>query len=160
MCISHIKFMVQNMCKVNYKSLDVLYTICVKMSHEMENIEKLNVRLTGRVADKFKRIKTYLHLENDTEVVRSLIAWYFREYESDLTGPPKTMWHLNLDENGVLIWDPDLHRGVEIFFNPKGILCEECESDSCKHIQFALSQPDIQDVVRKRRREGWKLPEV
>lgn len=121
---------------------------------------RLNIRLKGRIVDKFKRIKTYLGLENDTEVIRTLITWFYKENEKDLTGPPKSMWHLNLNEDGVIIWDPDIGKGVQIYFKPQGIFCEVCKSDNCKHIQFALSKNDIREVIRKRRREGWKLPDV
>ena len=121
---------------------------------------RLNIRLKGRIVDKFKRIKTYLGLENDTEVIRTLITWFYKENEKDLTGPPKSMWHLNLNEDGVIIWDPDIGRGAQIYFKPQGIFCEVCKSDNCKHIQFALSKNDIREVIRKRRKEGWKLPDV
>jgi hypothetical protein len=70
------------------------------------------------------------------------------------------MWHLNLNENGVIIWDPYVHAGVQIHFTPKGIQCEYDETDNCKHIHFALAQSDIQEVIRERRKEGWKLPDV
>jgi hypothetical protein len=45
------------------------------MPIEIDKAEKLNVQLKGEVADKFKRIKTFLGLEQDTEVIRSLITW-------------------------------------------------------------------------------------
>ena len=60
----------------------------------------------------------------------------------------------------LLIWDPDSQLAVKVLFGPEGILCEEDESDSCKHVHFALSQTDVQEVIRKRRREGWDLPQV
>jgi len=130
------------------------------MSLKVDKTEKLNVQLKGESADKFKRIKAFLGLEQDTEVIRSLITWYFNQHEKELTGPPKSMWHLNLSNDGVLIWDPDLHKAVHIFFKPEGIKCTEDSNDSCKHIQFAVSQKEVQTIIRKRRKEGWKLPEV
>ena len=130
------------------------------MGEKMQNKEKLNVQLRGAVADKFRRIKSYLGLENDTEVIRALITWYYTRHEPELTGPPKLMWHLNLNEHGVLVWDPDLRQGVQVLFSRNGIKCEHCENESCKHVQFALAQPDIKKVIQKRQKEGWKLPEV
>lgn len=130
------------------------------MSIEMDKTEKLNVQLKGEVADKFKRIKALLGLEQDTEAIRALITWYYNEHQEELTGPPKSMWHLNLNAEGVLVWDPILHKAVQIRFTPKGIQCVDDEKDRCMHIQFALSKPDIQEVIRKRRKEGWKLPDV
>lgn len=130
------------------------------MSIREDKTEKLNILLKGENADKFRRIKNFLGIENDTEVIRVILTWYYHQYEKDLSGPPKTMWHLNLNEHGVIIWDPFLGEGVQILFSPKGIQCEYDEIDDCKHIQFALSQPDIQEVIQERRKEGWKLPDV
>ena len=125
-----------------------------------ETTEKLNVHLKGDVAEKFNRIKDFLGLEQDTEAIRALITWYYKQHEKDLSGPPKTMWHLNLNDQGVIIWDPFIQQGVQITFTPKGICCTYDDKDDCKHIQFALSQPKIQDAIRKKRKEGWKLPDV
>jgi hypothetical protein len=130
------------------------------MSNKEDKTEKLNILLKGDNADKFQRIKSFLGLENDTEVIRVILTWYYNQHAKDLSGPPKTMWHLNLNNQGVLIWDPELREGVEIIFAPKGIQCQYDENDDCKHIQFALSKPDIREVIRQRRKEGWKLPEV
>lgn len=125
-----------------------------------DGVVRLNIQLKGESADRFQRIKRFLNLENDTEAVRSVINWYYRAYEKDLSGPPKSMWHLNLDPNGVMIWDPDIHRAIHINFSREGIDCEKDRGDDCRHVQFALSQPAIQEVIRQRRKEGWKLPEV
>ena len=125
-----------------------------------EKTEKLNVHLKGDVAEKFNRIKEFLGLEQDTEAIRTLIAWYYREHETDLSGPPKTMWHLNLNGQGVLIWDPWLQKAVQILFTPKGVRCQQDDTNNCKHIQFALSKPDIQEAIHERKKEGWKLPDV
>ena len=130
------------------------------MSNKSDDVVRLNVQLKGDAADRFIRIKKFLGLENDTEAIRSLITWYYNEYEEDLSGPPKTMWHLNLNGQGVLIWDPDIHKAVQITFTPKGIRCEQDGKENCKHIQFALSKPDIQDVIRARNKEGWDLPDI
>lgn len=70
--------------------------------------------------------------------------------------------HFNLDENGVKILDrtdPQRKFYVQIYFKPTGMYCEYCNTDKCPHIKFALEQPDIQQIIRKKRQEGWKLPE-
>lgn len=121
---------------------------------------RLNILLKGELADRFTRIKRFLGLENDTEAIRSIISWYYRQYEKELSGPPKNMWHLNLNDQGVLIWDPDLHKAIQIIFSRKGIECQHDHKDDCKHIQFALTKEDIQEVIREKRKEGWELPKV
>jgi len=130
------------------------------MSIKDDNALRLNIQLKGEPADRFTRIKAFLGLENDTEVIRALISWYYNQNEKDLKGPPRTMWHLNLNVNGVLIWDPDLRAGLQVQFKPGGIRCLHCEKDDCKHIQFAISKDEIQEVIRKKRKEGWKLPDI
>ncbi len=74
--------------------------------------------------------------------------------------------HFNLGEGGVKILDRSLANHttsgkiVDVYFNPDGIWCDYCQSDSCRHITFALTVPTIQEVVIKKRREGWKLPDI
>jgi len=69
--------------------------------------------------------------------------------------------HFNLDEHGVKIGDKKLGlKAIQIYFKPEGILCEYCGTSSCEHIKYALEQPDIQRIIRKKRLEGWKLPDV
>jgi hypothetical protein len=125
-----------------------------------DNIFRLNILLKGESANRFTQIMRFLGLENDTEAIRTIINWYYRQYENELCAPPKSMWHLNLESNGVLIWDPDVRKAVQVSFGQHGIFCQYDNSDYCRHIKFAISKPDIQDVIRKHRKEGWKLPDV
>jgi len=67
---------------------------------------------------------------------------------------------INHDENGVKLLDRKLHRVVDVFIKPTGIKCSECESDNCEHVSFVLKQPDVQKLIRRKRREGWKLPSI
>lgn len=67
---------------------------------------------------------------------------------------------INCDENGTKILDRELGEVVQVYFKPQGILCENCQTNHCTHIAFALSQPNIQTQIRKKRKEGWQLPEV
>jgi hypothetical protein len=128
-----------------------------KKSVEKDVIVKLNVQLRGESADQFRRIKAYLNLESDTEVIRTIIQHYYKAHEKELSGPPKTMWHLNLDSNGVLIWDPDLQKAVHINFTPKGIVCQQDQTDDCRHVVFASAQEVIREVIKERQKEGWKI---
>ena len=68
--------------------------------------------------------------------------------------------HFNKDPNGVKITDRKLHKIADIYFKPEGIFCELDQSNDCEHIDFALTIPEIQAIIRKRRKESWKLPEV
>jgi hypothetical protein len=67
---------------------------------------------------------------------------------------------INFDNEGVKILDRELHRVADVYFQPKGVKCNLCNAENCVHIDFALSQPQIQKVIRARKKEGWKLPEI
>jgi len=67
---------------------------------------------------------------------------------------------INSDENGVKILDRKIHRVVDIYFKPNGAKCSLDQTDVCEHIDFALTQKDVKEIIRNRRREGWKLPDV
>jgi len=70
--------------------------------------------------------------------------------------------HFNLSDNGVRILDRTLKpkRIVDIYFRPEGIWCDLCKAHSCEHVDFALNEPEIKQLIEKKRMEGWKLPEV
>lgn len=71
------------------------------------------------------------------------------------------MEHFNLDENGIRIVDRALKtdrspngRIIDIFFKERKAWCDYDKSAKCKHIEFALSLPIVQEILRKK---GWKL---
>jgi len=113
----------------------------------------LYVRLDEKAENKFLQIKNFLGLENDTEVVRSLINWYWRDHENELL--PK-LEQFNMDENGVKILDRELGMITQIYFHPDKIFCEYCEVNNCKHVKKALSLPKVQEILQKK---GWKYRE-
>jgi len=72
--------------------------------------------------------------------------------------------HFNISENGVRILDRSLANGysrgriIDVYFKPEGAWCEHCQTNNCKHIQFALTIPKIREIIWKKRAEGWNLP--
>jgi len=68
--------------------------------------------------------------------------------------------HFNLHEDGIRVLDRTLgtkrSRGriIDVIFKPDKVWCDYCESDDCRHTQFALSLPEVQSILRKK---GWKL---
>lgn len=65
---------------------------------------------------------------------------------------------INSDENGVKIHDRKIHQVVQIYIKPQGIRCGFHQTNECEHIEFALKQKDVQETIRKRKLNGWKLP--
>jgi hypothetical protein len=68
--------------------------------------------------------------------------------------------HFNLDEQGVKIQDREIQQTIDINFTPNGIHCTYCHEGDCRHVKFALTVTPIQEVVRKKKAEGWKLPDT
>jgi len=68
--------------------------------------------------------------------------------------------HFNMGVHGVRITDRQLHRIADIRFRPEGIYCELDESENCGHIEFALTVPEIKEIIRNKRKGGWKLPDI
>jgi len=78
----------------------------------------------------------------------------------EITGPP--LEHFNISEEGVRVLDRTLRNGtakgriIDIYFKPEKILCEYCDSNNCRHVQFALSIPAVQKIMQEK---GWKIKE-
>jgi hypothetical protein len=96
----------------------------------------------------------FLHM---TDIVTEAV----REFLKEQGYYPMPRFELiNHDENGLKIWDRQLRRVADVYIKPKGISCTLCEKTNCEHVDYALKQPDVQDIITKKRKEGWELPEV
>jgi hypothetical protein len=67
---------------------------------------------------------------------------------------------INHDANGVKVFDLQKRMVADVYIKPKGIWCLLCMKDSCEHIDFILQNSDIQTLIKKKRMEGWNLPEI
>jgi len=103
-------------------------------------------------------IATRLDIDNCNKTLSSLGAWIIDQFLLQNTGFKWT--HYNLDPNGVKIINRTTKEKTQIYFKPEGIQCEACESADCEHVRFALTVDVIKAVIREKKREGWKLPEV
>jgi len=68
--------------------------------------------------------------------------------------------HFNMGENGVRISDRKIKLIADIYIKPQGMFCDLDKSDNCEHIDYALTIPEIQEIIKKHLKEGWKLPDV
>lgn len=114
----------------------------------------LRIDFKGKEAKRFLYVQKHLGLKNSTEVVRHLI-----QKEAKTLGHPRFEL-INCDTNGAKVHDRELKYVPQIYFKPEGLLCEWCRKATCPHIEYALAQPEVQIHIRKRRKEGWNLPEV
>ena len=83
--------------------------------------------------------------------------------EFGMLTPKPVLEHFNLDEDGIRILDHSLAtsnspkgRILDIYFRNKKALCEYCDSSSCRHVNFALALPKVQEIFKKK---GWELPQ-
>jgi len=112
---------------------------------------KVYFRDNGILAERFFQIKRSLGIMNDTEVIRLLINWYWKEHREEIE--PKFN-HVNLNEDGVILLDVENGDLTKVYFKPEGLYCEECKSNNCVHIRFALSLPKVQEILAEK---GFKL---
>lgn len=110
---------------------------------------KIPEELAGAIDNILGKMGFRTRAEFAKEAIRHLLQQY----------PPKPLLeHFNMNEDGVLILDRTLHpnRIIEVYFKPDGASCELCESSRCRHVEFALSIPRVQEILRKK---GWKMAE-
>jgi hypothetical protein len=96
----------------------------------------------------------FLHM---TDIVTEAV----REFLKEQGYYPMPRFELiNHDENGLKIWDRQQRRVADIYIKPKGIWCTLCQKNGCEHVDYALRQPDVEEIITKKRKEGWELPEI
>jgi len=91
------------------------------------------------------------------DFIHEAIRMHFKELEKK--NIPR-FEHFNKGSDGVRITDRELHRIADIYFKPDGIFCDLDKTNNCVHIDFALTVPEIRDIIRKHNKEGWRLPDV
>ncbi len=88
---------------------------------------------------------------------------HLQELKSQIVQLPR-FEQINSDASGILIYDREIkgNKAVHVSIKPNGIRCDFHQSDTCEHVQFALSLPTVMDLIEKKRKEGWKieLPDV
>jgi hypothetical protein len=119
------------------------------MSKKEEPI-RIALNLEGDMAKRFQAVKKKWGLEANTDVIRMLITQYYDQ----LPREKPTLEHFNLNENGVQVLDRDLDRLVQVYFKPDKVVCEVDGEERCRHVDFALDLPEVQEIIRKK---GWKI---
>lgn len=64
---------------------------------------------------------------------------------------------VNSDENGIKIFDRQLHEVIQVYIKPTGVRCGYHQSNSCEHVHFAFEQSEVRELIAKKSREGWKI---
>lgn len=86
---------------------------------------------------------------------------YKIDLKANLVDPDMLMEHFNVNENGVRVLDKSLATSnspngiiVDVYFKNRKVRCEYDDSSDCKHVEYALSLPVVQEILKKK---GWKL---
>ena len=118
-----------------------------------ERVEYRLLKIPKDLAEEVDKVLGTYGYRSRTEFVKDAIRRLLKEYEPSL--PP--LKHFNLNEDGVLILDrtldPPRGRIIQVFFKPDGPECELCETKRCRHIEFALTIPEVQEILREK---GWE----
>lgn len=94
----------------------------------------------------------FLHI---TDIATEAVREFLKERGQYETKP--VLEHFNLNAQGVLILDRSLEspkgRLVQVYFKEQKIFCEIDGQEPCRHKDFALELPEVQEILKKK---GWK----
>jgi len=118
------------------------------------------VRIPRELASEVDNLIGKMGFRTKAEVVKEAIRNLLNHYEE--LEKKSRFEKINADENGVKILDRqgEIHHVADVYFQRTGIHCNLDDSDDCEHITFALAQKDVQKLIRQKRAQGWKLPDV
>ncbi len=116
----------------------------------------------GLVDEVEKFVKEHHEYKNTADFIHEAVRVRIEELrsvESNKKSLPR-FEHFNMGANGVRITDRKIKLIADIYFKPQGIFCDLDKADDCEHIDFALTVPEIREIIMKHKKEGWKLPDV
>lgn len=118
----------------------------------------VTLKIPKELADAIDTILGKMGFRTRAEFTKEAIRKLLTEYKARLPALP-IISHFNLDEDGVKILDRSLAtknspsgRIIDVYFKQNKIWCEYCQSEDCRHIQYALTIPKVKEILRKK---GW-----
>ena len=139
------------------------------MENSTRPSDHITIKIPKELVDEMDKLKGVMGFRSRGEIAKEAIRQLVNHYKETLATaePPKPqIEHFNVSETGVCILDRTIKNGVsngriiDVYFRPEGIWCEYCQAKNCRHIRFALTVPKIKEIIKKKRQEGWKLPET
>jgi Arc/MetJ-type ribon-helix-helix transcriptional regulator len=125
----------------------------------------ITIKLPKELVAEMDKLIGAMGFRSRGEIAKEAIRQLLSQYKEKLTQPRlPPLEHFNISEHGVRILDRTLTNGnsrgriIDVYFRPEGVWCEHCQTNNCKHIQFALTIPKIREIIWKKREEGWNLP--
>ena len=96
-----------------------------------------------------------------SEFIKEAIRRRFEELNVAQPMPKLSMLeHFNTDENGVKVVDrafaskTSMGKVIQVYLKPDLVWCSDCQTSSCRHTEFALELPVVQEILAKK---GWKI---
>ena len=127
--------------------------------------DHITIKLPKELVAEMDRLIGAMGFRSRGEIAKEAIRQLLSQYKEKLTQPRlPPLEHFNISEHGVRILDRTLTNGnsrgriIDVYFRPEGVWCEHCQTNNCKHIQFALTIPKIREIIWKKREERWNLP--
>lgn len=119
----------------------------------------ITVKIPRELIREVDKLKGKHGFRSRGEITKEALRQFLTKYESDLAESPR-FEQVNAGEHGVLLLDRLLKKTVDVYIKPSGISCSLHKTDDCEHVKFALSIPEVAGIIKKKRKEGWKLPAV
>jgi len=117
------------------------------------------VRLPEDLTDEMDRLIGKHGFRSRAEIAKEAIRDLLKKYP--LPPPqPQGLGRINGDATGVRLYDPKIegNKAVHVSVRDnKGVICDYHETNNCEHVKFALTLSDVQEMIRKRRKEGWRI---
>jgi Arc/MetJ-type ribon-helix-helix transcriptional regulator len=115
----------------------------------------------GLVDEVEKFVKEHHEYKNTADFIHEAVRVRIEELRKEESNKKTTRFeHFNMGANGVRITDRKIKLIADIYFKPQGIFCDLDKTDDCEHIDFALTVPEIREIIRQHKKEGWKLPDL
>ena len=120
-----------------------------------EEDDYVTVRIPKELSEEADKLIGKKGFKNKAEIVKTALRELLDQYGSD-----KHFQMLNRTSDGVKVRDVRLCQVADIKITPEGIYCPICDASNCEHIRFALDQPEVKNLILRKRKEGWKLPDI
>ncbi|MHC1624057.1 MAG: hypothetical protein ACXQTR_05655 [Candidatus Methanospirareceae archaeon] len=112
------------------------------------------VSLPGEFKEKLRREFERRKIELREKGIYSMSSFVTHILNEWFEKNPPRLEIVNHDVNIVRVRDRKLNMVADVEFKmPDIAFCPVCRSNSCIHVRFALSQPDVVEDLRKR---GWR----
>ncbi|MEM3640875.1 MAG: ribbon-helix-helix domain-containing protein [Candidatus Bathyarchaeia archaeon] len=123
--------------------------------------DHVTIKLPKELVEEMDRLIGAMGFRSRGEIAKEAIRQLLSHYKESLAPPQlPPLEHFNISEHGVRVLDRTLANGVskgriiDVYFKPDKVLCEYCQTDNCRHVEFALSIPKVKKILIEK---GWPI---